>query len=206
MTCHFTCTPRRYLWKNLSSTFALRSGKEIPQACIAHTWVVLEILFTPEAVVKPQEVLPCITHDRELQCQWCFQTAPTASSGLVLLSLNILPTYNPPKSKMLPWMLPGDGYEAPLFWSCWQLDVPKHCRVAALMQLSEAACIQGQMWAVLPLEKLLQILEALLYLIFELMKFWCLGQKSQQQPQKNCSAFTCQHHHNWEGKPSRFEK
>lgn len=95
----------------------------------------------------------------------------------MLLLLNILPTYNPPKSKMLPWKR-GAGYEPPIFWSCWQLDVPRHCRLAALMQLTEAACIQGQMWAVWSLEKLLQILKALLCLIFEFLVIWCLGQKS----------------------------
>lgn len=136
------------------------------------------MLFTPLKQRRSyRKTYPALLMTESCSARWCFQTAPTARSSLVLLLLNILSTYKPPKSKMLPWKR-GDGYEPPLFWNCWQLDVPKHCRLAALMQLTEAACIRGQMQAVLPLEKLLQILEVLLYLIFEFLKFWCLGQKS----------------------------
>lgn len=160
-----------------------------------------DVIYSCEAGVKPQEVSPCITHDRELQCQVMLSDSSYCQlwSGAALTQhpSNLQSSKISNSSSKTWWWV-----WAPLFWSCWQLDVPEHCRLAALMQLSEAACIQGQMWAVLPLE----ILEAPLYSIFELLKFWCLGQKSQQQPQKNCTAFTCQHHHNWEGKPSRFEK
>lgn len=131
MTCHFTCTPGRYLWKNFSSRFALRSGKEISQACIVHTWVVPEMLFTPvKQVWSHRKSHPALLMTESCSAKWCFQTAPTASSGLVLLSLNILPTYNPPKSKILP-LKHGDGCEHPSSggadsWMCpsiadWQL-------------------------------------------------------------------------------------
>lgn len=99
----------------------------------------------------------------------------------MLLLLNILPTCNPPKSKMLP-PTRGAGYGHP----CVEL-LTAGCAQALHTGSSDAAdrgCLHPRT-NVLPLQKLLQILEALLPLIFEFLKYWCLGQKSA--PNSNCT-------------------
>lgn len=125
-------------------------GRDFSSLCCSHVGCARDAIYFSETDVKLQGALHPANDCRfslliveSCNARWGFQMVSSARSSLAWCCplLNILPIYNPSKSKMLP-QEHGDQYQPSLFWNCWHLDASNNCRMAALTQTAD--CLHPQ--------------------------------------------------------------